>query len=69
MEPKRCARFQISTAALLITQVLWDEKLCHWVSGYRYFKGQGVKEDFQDPLTLADEGAMFLSKWKDTITQ
>jgi len=44
METKICVTLQTATAALLILQVLWDAKLCHWVIGSIHFKGQRVKE-------------------------
>jgi hypothetical protein len=54
METKICVKLQTATAAVLIIQVLWDAKLCHWVCGLIHFKGQGVKEEFSHPSNLED---------------
>jgi hypothetical protein len=69
MRPHHCARFQISTAALLIIQVFWDDTLCPWVSGSKQFKGQGIKEEFLHLSNLEDEGTMFLSECQATLTR
>jgi len=54
METKLCVSLQIATAALVIIQVLWDAKLCRWVSGSIHFNGQGVTEEFSHPSDLED---------------
>ena len=69
METKICVRLQIATVAMLLVQVLWDVKLCHWVSGSIHFKGQGAKEEYLHPSNLEDECTVFLSKCQETLNQ